>query len=208
MQRHIRAALASHVEVILGLDGLVPEIAHLAEHAAGCLASGGRIFWMGNGGSAADCQHLAAEMVGRYQLERDGLAAIALTTDTSVLTSLGNDFGFESIFARQVQALCRRGDMLIGLSTSGRSANVLAAMQRAAQIGAYRVGLTGAGGGALVEQTDLCLVVPSKNTARIQEAHILIGHLLCDLVETRLAAGAVSERTGVEAIARPGSGSG
>lgn len=187
MQTHIRSILTTHLEVIRRLDALVPDIERFARRAADCLAAGGRIFWIGNGGSAADCQHLAAELVGRYQRARDGLASIALTTDSSILTSLGNDFGFEAIFARQVQALCRPGDLLVALSTSGNSANVLAALGPAAALGVYRVGLTGGSGGRLKDETDLCLVVPSDNTARIQEAHILIGHLVCDLVETTLA---------------------
>jgi len=187
MQTHIRATLAAHIEVIGSLERLIPDIERLAQRAAQCLAGGGRIFWAGNGGSAADCQHLAAEMVGRYQRERSGLASVALTTDTSILTSVGNDFGFGAIFARQVEALCRPGDLLIGLSTSGNSANVLAAMRCAAELGVYRVGLAGCDGGRLLQETDLCLVVPTDNTARTQEAHILIGHIICDLVETQLA---------------------
>lgn len=186
MQTHIRSIFTTHLEVVRRLDALVPDIERLARRAAECLAAGGRIFWIGNGGSAADCQHLAAELVGRYQRERGGLASIALTTDSSILTSLGNDFGFEAIFARQVEALCHPGDLLVALSTSGNSANVLAALAPAAALGVYRVGLTGGSGGRLKDETDLCLVVPSDNTARIQEAHILIGHLICDLVETRL----------------------
>lgn len=187
MQRHIRATLATHIEIIRQLEALTADIERLALRIAATLSSGGRVFWIGNGGSAADCQHLAAEMVGRFQRERNGLSAIALTTDTSILTSVANDFGFEAIFARQIEALGRPGDLLMGLSTSGNSPNVLAAMQRAADLGLYRAGLTGARGGRLVEHTDHCLIVPSTNTARIQEAHILIGHLLCDLVETRFA---------------------
>jgi len=187
MQTHIRATLAAHIEVIGSLERLIPDIERLAQRAAQCLAGGGRIFWAGNGGSAADCQHLAAEMVGRYQRERSGLASVALTTDTSILTSVGNDFGFGAIFARQVEALCRPGDLLIGLSTSGNSANVLAAMRCAAELGVYRVGMAGRDGGRLLQETDLCLVVPTDNTARTQEAHILIGHIICDLVETQLA---------------------
>lgn len=187
MQSHIRAVVATHLEVIAGLQALAPDIERFARCVVACLASGGRVFWIGNGGSAADCQHLAAEMVGRYQREREGLASVALTTDTSILTSLGNDFGFEAIFARQVRALCRAGDVLVGLSTSGNSANVLAAMAAAAELGVHRIGLTGGDGGRLRDQAELSLVVPSDNTARIQEAHILIGHLVCDLVETALA---------------------
>ncbi len=188
MQTRLRETLAAHLEVVQGLDPLLPEVERLAARATECLRAGGRVFWMGNGGSAADCQHLAAELVGRFERDRSGLASIALTTDTSVLTSVGNDYGFERIFARQVEALCRPEDILIGLSTSGNSRNVLAALDAAAGLGTFRAGLSGGTGGKLREATDLCLVVPSANTARIQEAHILIGHMLCDLVETALAA--------------------
>lgn len=185
----IAATLHAHIDVIRGLEPLIPDLETFAEQCARALAAGGRVYWMGNGGSAADCQHLAAELVGRFERDRPGLAAIALTTDTSVLTSVANDYGFEQVFARQVEALCRPGDVLVGLSTSGNSANVLRAMERAATLGAYRVGLTGAGGGRLREHCELCLCVPATNTARIQEAHILIGHILCDLVEQRALAG-------------------
>ena len=187
----IEATIAAHVAVLQDTAALAPDIARFAAQVAACLDRGGRVFWMGNGGSAADCQHLAAELVGRFERERPGLASIALTTDSSILTSVANDYGFESVFARQVEALCRDGDVLVGLSTSGNSANVLRAMERAAGRGVFRVGLTGAGGGRLAEACELCLMVPSKITARIQEAHIVIGHILCDLVE-RQVAGAVA----------------
>lgn len=184
----ISAILNAHLEVIRGLEALTPDLTSFAARCSEALARGGRVFWMGNGGSAADCQHLAAELVGRFERDRHGLAASALTTDTSVLTSVANDYGFEQVFARQVEALCRPGDVLVGLSTSGNSANVLRAMERAATLGVYRVGMTGAGGGRLREHCELCLCVPATNTARIQEAHILIGHILCDLVEQQAVA--------------------
>lgn len=186
MRDLIDATIAAHVAVLNDTAALAPEIGRFAEQAAECIAGGGRVFWMGNGGSAADCQHLAAELVGRFERERPGLASIALTTDSSILTSVANDYGFESVFARQVEALCRDGDLLVGLSTSGNSANVLRAMERAVGRGIYRVGLTGAGGGRLADTCELCLSVPSRVTARIQEAHIVIGHILCDLVERRI----------------------
>ncbi len=185
----VQQTLAAHVEVIQALSALAAPIIELAERACACLAGGGRVFWMGNGGSAADSQHLAAELVGRFQRERPGLASIALTTDSSILTSIGNDYGFDSIFARQVEALCRPGDLLIGLSTSGNSSNVLRAMETGRTLGVERAGLTGGTGGRLCALVDCCLVVPSDNTARIQEAHVLIGHLLCDLIERRTVAG-------------------
>jgi D-sedoheptulose 7-phosphate isomerase len=192
MQDLIESTIALHVKVLQDTAVLAPGIADFAAQAALCLRRGGRIFWMGNGGSAADCQHLAAELVGRFERERDGLASIALTTDSSILTSVANDYGFESVFARQVEALCRPGDLLVGLSTSGNSANVLRAMERAAGRGVFRVGLTGAGGGRLADTCELCLRVPSNSTARIQEAHIVIGHILCDLVERELTGSATT----------------
>ncbi|KAA6185092.1 SIS domain-containing protein [Thiohalocapsa marina] len=185
----IADTLAAHVRVIQRLDRLTPQIERFAERAWACLRDGGRVFWMGNGGSAADSQHLAAELVGRFERERPGLASIALTTDSSILTSVSNDYGFDSVFTRQVEALCRPGDLLVGLSTSGNSANVLRALERAGELGVYRVGLTGGTGGRLGACCELCLVVPDASTARIQEAHILIGHILCDLLERRALAG-------------------
>ena len=179
----IHAALIGHQTVIAQLEPLIPAIHDLGERLRDCLNSGGKILLMGNGGSAADCQHIAAEIVGRYQRERRGLPAIALTTDSSILTSVGNDFGFEHVFSRQVEALCAPDDIVIGISTSGNSANVVAAIEAAARVGAYRVALTGAGGGRLADICDLTLAVPSAETPRIQEAHILIGHILCELAE-------------------------
>jgi len=187
----IRASIDAHIAVIQALATMEEDIAQFAERAWRCLAEGGRLFWIGNGGSAADCQHLAAELVGRFERERRGIASVALTTDSSVLTSVSNDYGFESVFARQVEALCRPGDMLVGLSTSGNSANVLRAMEVAATLGVDRVGLTGGSGGRLRQQSELCLVAPSDNTARIQEAHVLIGHILCDLIERQAIEAAV-----------------
>ena len=183
MSDPIADCLADHVDVIRRLERLRPELLTFAERVSRCLADGGRVYWIGNGGSAADSQHLAAELVGRFERNRPGLASIALTTDSSILTSVSNDYGFEQVFARQVEALCRPGDVLVGLSTSGNSPNILAAMARAADLGCYRVGLTGADGGRLRECCELCLRVPATSTARIQEAHIVLGHILCDLVE-------------------------
>jgi len=179
----IHGALIAHQAVIAQLEPLIPAIHALGERLRDCLNSGNKILLMGNGGSAADCQHIAAEIVGRYKRERRGLPAIALTTDTSILTSVGNDYGFEYIFSRQVEALCAPDDVVIGLSTSGNSANVVAGIEAAKQAGAYTVGLTGAGGGRLADLCDITLAMPSSDTPRIQEAHILIGHILCELAE-------------------------
>lgn len=182
-EQAIRQALSAHRTAIEQLHEQLPLILEMGMRLRNCLLAGGKILLLGNGGSAADCQHIAAEIVGRYQRERRGLPAIALTTDTSILTAVGNDYGFERIFSRQVEALCTPADVVIGLSTSGNSPNVLAAIHTARQIGAFTMGLTGGGGGKLAQCCDLSLVVASKDTPRIQEAHILVGHLLCDLID-------------------------
>jgi D-sedoheptulose 7-phosphate isomerase len=150
------------------------------------LRSGGTILWCGNGGSAGDSQHLAAELVGRFRRNRRGLASIALTTDSSALTAIANDHGYECVFSRQVEALGAPGDMLVGISTSGNSPNVAAAMQAARGMGLTTVGFTGEGGGQVGPLADHLFAVASRDTARIQEAHILAGHMLCDWIELDL----------------------
>lgn len=147
------------------------------------LKGGGRIFICGNGGSAADAQHLAAEFSGRYVRERPGLPAVALTTDTSALTAIANDYGFEHVFERQVQALARPGDLLWGISTSGNSANVLRAVEYAAGMGCVTLGFCGGDGGRLAGLCTHSIIIPSKITARVQEMHILIGHIICMSVD-------------------------
>lgn len=149
------------------------------------LRSGGRVLFAGNGGSAADAQHLAGELVSRFYYDREALAGLALTTDTSVLTAIGNDYGYEHVFARQVRGLGRRGDVLIGISTSGNSQNIAAAFKEARSMGITTIGLTGSTGGRLAESVDLCIRVPSNSTPRIQESHIVIGHILCAIAEER-----------------------
>lgn len=183
IDRHID----DHLSTIEALRTEIPAIEAIGRLLVETLKAGGCVFWLGNGGSAADCQHMAAELVGRFEQDRPGMASLALTTDTSILTSVGNDYGFEQIFARQVRALCKPGDLVIGLSTSGNSPNVLRALEAAREIGARTAGFSGRGGGKLRELTDACLVVPSDNTARIQEAHALAGHILCDLAEREVA---------------------
>ncbi|PYK42657.1 MAG: phosphoheptose isomerase [Verrucomicrobia bacterium] len=148
-----------------------------------CLRADGKLLFFGNGGSAADAQHLAAEFVGRFVRERAGLPAIALTTDSSILTAVGNDYGFDQIFARQIQALGRPGDVAIAISTSGNSLNVLEGVKEARKRKLKTIGLTGKDGGLLAQQTDVAIMVPSTSTARIQECHIAIGHLFCELVD-------------------------
>lgn len=163
-------------------------LVEVATTMADCLRSGGKVLLCGNGGSAADCQHIAGELVGRLGpgRERDPLPAIALTTDTSILTSLGNDFGFDQVFARQVEALGVDGDALILISTSGTSRNVVLAAQVAREKGIKTIGFLGGTGGALRHLVDLPLLVPSDSIARIQESHITMGHILCELVEQML----------------------
>jgi D-sedoheptulose 7-phosphate isomerase len=166
---------------------LASEIVNVAEHIITALQQGYKVMTCGNGGSAADAQHFAAELVGRYRRQRPSWAAIALTVDSSVLTSLSNDYGFEQIFARQVQALGRPGDILVAISTSGSSKNVLAAVEMASALGIRTVGLTGEGKSRLGEMVDHHLPIPSSNTAFIQQAHIAVLHVFCELVEERLA---------------------
>jgi len=169
---------------------LAPDIVTVAEHIINTLQNGGKVLTCGNGGSAADAQHFAAELVGRYRRERPGWSAIALTVDSSVLTSLCNDYGFEQVFAHQVQALGRPGDILVAISTSGRSKNVLAAVEVASTLGMRTVGLTGEGASKLGALVDHHLPIPSTNTAFIQQAHIAVVHIICELVEERLSSGA------------------
>lgn len=147
------------------------------------LIAGHKIMFCGNGGSAAHSQHWAAEIVGRFQKERKGMPAIALTVDTSILTAVANDYGYDHIFSRQVEALGNEGDVLVALSTSGNSPNVIAAVEEAKAKGIKTIGMTAAGGGKMAEICDVCLVIPDKNTARAQEIHSLIGHILCEIVE-------------------------
>ena len=171
------------------LDAMGPRIVRAAERLANCLRQGGKILICGNGGSAADAQHFAAELVNRFEIERPGLAAIALTTDSSALTSIANDYAFEQIFARQVRALGRSGDVLLAISTSGNSPNVLTAMSAARELGLSTVALTGRNGGRIAGSLgaeDIELRAAATATARIQEVHILIIHCLCDLVDHRL----------------------
>lgn len=158
-------------------------ILRVASYMMDALERGNKVIFMGNGGSAADAQHLAAELVGRFTRERKGLPAIALTTDTSILTAIANDYGYDQVFSRQVEALAQKGDVVVGISTSGNSPNILKAMAEAGNKGCILIGFSGGKGGKLYENTDLCITVPSVVTARIQEMHILIGHVLCDIVE-------------------------
>ena len=162
-------------------------IGHSVEVAAklclDCLKNGNKILLFGNGGSAADAQHIAAELVGRYKTERKGLAAIALTTDTSALTAISNDYGYDCVFDRQVEALANTGDVAIGISTGGSSANLASALKQAKDLDCKTIGFSGRGGGEMNELCDINIVVPAQNTARIQEMHIVIGHTICHLID-------------------------
>ena len=166
-----------------------PAIVQAAIAMTQCLRAGGKLLFFGNGGSAADAQHLAAEFVGRFMLERRGLPALALTTDTSILTAVGNDYGFERVFSRQIEALGQAGDVAVGISTSGNSPNVIAGLKQAKSQHLKTIGMAGKDGGLLRDCCEIPLIVAWPNTARVQECHITIGHLLCELVENDLSAG-------------------
>jgi len=187
MIERIRTAVAESLRVKEAFfSAHEQKIAEVAAEICRALEGGNKVLLYGNGGSAADAQHIAAEWVGRFSRERRPLAAIALTTDTSILTSLGNDYGFEQIFARQVRALGRPGDISIAISTSGNSPNVCIASGAAGELGLVTVGLTGGDGGKLAGIVRHPLIVPARSAARIQEVHIMIGHILCQLVDENL----------------------
>ena len=179
-------AIASHLSVIQNLQSLRPVLEQIGATMSGAIRSGKKILWCGNGGSAADSQHLAAELVGRFLKERRGLPSIALSTNTSILTAIGNDYGYDMVFRRQVEALCVAGDVVVGISTSGNSKNVLYALGSAREIGAHTVAFTGGDGGSMARIAAVTLLIPSRETPRIQEAHILCGHMLCDYIEQNL----------------------
>ncbi len=177
-----------HLETIEAVIGnMEEELAKASALAVETLKRGNKILLCGNGGSAADAQHIAAELTGRYKTERRGLPAIALTTDTSALTAIGNDYGYDRVFDRQVEALVNKGDLLIGISTSGDSLNILSALLLAKDMGASTIGFSGKGGGKMNYACDINLVVPSDNTPRIQEMHILFGHTMCQVIDDELS---------------------
>ena len=182
------ANVQEHVETMTKLSILDEAVGVSAQLMVDALKQGKKILVFGNGGSAADAQHFAAELTGRYKKERKGLPAIALTTDTSALTAIGNDYGFDKVFARQVEALASSGDVLIGISTSGNSANVLEALRLGKKSGCVTIGLSGNHGGKMIEVCTVNLVMPSSDTPRIQEGHILIIHSLCQVIEDALQA--------------------
>lgn len=182
-----KATIQRHQDMIDGLFDLEPQVNDLMLRVKDCLLAGNKVLFFGNGGSASDAQHLAAEFIVRYQRDRKAYGAIALTTDTSILTAHSNDYSFETVFDRQIEGLSKPGDIAIGLSTSGNSANVINGIITAQQNGIWSCAFTGDEGGKLKAIADACICVPSKETARVQEGHILIGHWLCEALDEALA---------------------
>ena len=177
-----------HLETIEAvMNNMEEELVKASSMAVEVLRRGNKILLCGNGGSAADAQHIAAELTGRYKTERKGLPGIALTTDTSALTAIGNDYGYDRVFDRQTEALANKGDLLIGISTSGNSANIISALKLAKEMGCETLGFSGRDGGAMNDVCDVNLVVPSDNTPRIQEMHILFGHTICQIIDDELS---------------------
>lgn len=179
--------LDEHDAVVAATRALKADFVRLAEVSEAAINAGNKLVFFGNGGSAGDAQHLATELVCRYKVNRRALPAIAFTTDTSLLTAAANDFGYDTVFSRQVEALCRPGDVAIGITTSGQSPNVTAALEAARDMGVVPAALTGKDGGKLVGLADPLLIVPSDTTARIQEMHITLGQMLCDVLEQKCA---------------------
>ncbi len=184
MRTMIKAEFQAHKETINAvIEKLIPDVEKASRIAIETLKNGNKILLCGNGGSAADAQHIAAELTGRYKSERRGLPGIALTTDTSALTAISNDYGYEKVFDRQVEALANKGDLLIAISTSGNSLNILSAFKTAKELGCQTIGLSGRDGGLMSDACDLNIIIPSDDTPRIQEMHILIGHTICQAID-------------------------
>lgn len=186
MHTQIKAYLSESVRTIEALHSLSAQIEAAAQMWIRALSAGRKVIFCGNGGSAADAQHLAAELMGRFMFDRDPLPALSLTVDTSALTAIGNDYGYDKVFSRQLRGIGVPGDVLLGMSTSGNSGNVLAAFETARMMGVSTIGLTGAGGGNMAKVSDLLIAVPHERTNHIQEAHIAIGHLICSITESTL----------------------
>jgi D-sedoheptulose 7-phosphate isomerase len=179
-------AIREHQSMMASLGEVWPSLVAAADAVIERVNNGGAVFWFGNGGSATQAMHFATEMVGRFERERPGIRSYALVADTSLITAVANDYSFDVIFARQIESLCRPGDVAIGLSTSGNSANVLQGIDAAASMGALTVGFTGGEGGKLARSVDIPIVVPHPRTCRVQEAHLFLGHTLCELVEAAM----------------------
>ena len=183
MKTIIEKEIAEHLKIAMTMSSLTDRVEIAAQLCIDALQEGGKLLIFGNGGSAADAQHIAAELVGRYKVNRKGLSALALTTDSSALTAIGNDFGYKSLFDRQVEALANKGDVLIGISTSGKSINVINALKLGSQLQCKTIGFSGNDGGQMNKICDVNLVIPSKDTPRIQEMHIVLGHTICHLID-------------------------
>ena len=184
MQSTIEFEFSEHLKTAQAtLEYIIEPLENATKLCIDSLTNGGKILIFGNGGSAADAQHIAAELVGRYKAERKGLPAIALTTDTSALTSIGNDYGYKHVFDRQVEALANKGDIVVGISTGGSSRNVINGLQTAKELGCKLIGFSGRDGGEMNDLCDVNLVVPVEDTPRIQEMHIVIGHTICHLID-------------------------
>ncbi|WP_416652594.1 D-sedoheptulose 7-phosphate isomerase [Candidatus Pseudothioglobus sp. Uisw_086] len=187
MQQLIKNEFKEHIKAFdLAMRSLIPHIEIAANLCIDCINNDGKILLIGNGGSAADAQHIAAELVGRYKVDRKAISAIALTTDSSIITAVSNDFGFSHVFDRQIEALANTNDVIIGISTSGNSENIISGLKVAKKIGCKTIVLSGNKGGQLKEICNSSIIVPSIDTARIQEIHIFIGHTLCTLIEDRV----------------------
>ena len=187
MQEKIKDILLESIQVKEEiLRNQVGQIAGIAQLMIDCLRKDGKVIVFGNGGSASDSQHIAAELVGRFKKDRSALAGVALTTNTSILTSLANDYGYDVVFSRQLEALGKKNDVVLGISTSGKAKNVALGIKQAKKMGIKTVALSGGDGGEIVKLADVSLVVPSKITARIQEAHITIAHIICEMIEQEL----------------------
>ncbi|MCC6442940.1 MAG: D-sedoheptulose 7-phosphate isomerase [Armatimonadetes bacterium] len=187
MKEHIEASLNESIRVRrLLLENQLEEIERFVRMIIETYRQGGKVIFMGNGGSAADAQHLSGELVGRFHSNRKALPSLSLSTDTSILTCIGNDYGFESLFSRQIEAWGAPGDLVVGITTSGNSPNVLEGIRKAKAMGIATVGLTGGTGGKLASAADFCLIMPSADTARIQELHITLGHIACELLDEEL----------------------
>jgi len=186
MNEYIRNQILGIADNFKVLASMAGDIEQAARACVDTLKAGNKIMFCGNGGSAADSQHLAAELVGRYKLNRPAMNALALTVDTSILTAVGNDYGYETVFARQLEGVGRPGDLLVGLSTSGNSRNIILAMELARRMGIRTMALTGRSGGKMKAAADFCIAVPSDATNNIQEMHIAVGHLVCELVEQEM----------------------
>jgi len=189
MKETVSTELISHLKTINAVldSGIEKEIVKASSMVVESLRKGKKIILFGNGGSAADAQHIAAELTGRYKVERRGLPGIALTTDTSALTAIGNDYGYDRVFDRQIEAIANKEDLVIGISTSGNSPNIINALKLAKEMGCNTIGFSGNDGGRMNELCDLNLVVPSNNTPRIQEMHILFGHTICQVIDNELS---------------------